>query len=505
MSSNLDVRSLALLIIAGCGLIIALYAGSWIAEENYSYLAAVFGGVVGLFLFLGFGKVGYLLIPICFGLVGQISVLPLPFSVQQLVIMLATGFFIAKKIFKSDKNKFHFEKIDLLACANILFLVIVYFRNPVGINALGGDLVGGKPYVDFLLGVFSYVILGGCVITPKQSTIIVKYNVILLVSVALICTTIIFLPSIGNVLGKLYSSFSTWSIAEGSEVEVGETRLTPLQGGGGVFVLLSICSANPMKMLSPKNYRYLLMYLTGIIMILLSGFRSALFNSVLLTALGTVLRDKTVGAFKFLFAIFFCVSLFTAISYSDIKIPIAAQRGLSFLPGNWDPEATKLAEDSSKWRYRMWELMMTTDRYIHSKMWGDGYGFTRKEFEIMENAHFGIGGFGGQDEHLEPHLIQGTVHSGPVSTIKRVGYVGLGLLLIFTGALSLYGFRVIKMAQGTPFQLTSLYYGLPVIITPFVFLFIFGDYNDITTMLFELGMLKMISKSCSLHALQAKA
>ena len=123
----------------------------------------------------------------------------------------------------------------------------------------------------------------------------------------------------------------------------------------------------------------------------------------------------------------------------------------------------------------------------------------------MENAHFGIGGFGGQDEHLEPHLIQGTVHSGPVSTIKRVGYVGLGLLLIFTGALSLYGFRVIKMAQGTPFQLTSLYYGLPVIITPFVFLFIFGDYNDITTMLFELGMLKMISKSCSLHALQAKA
>ena len=85
MSSNLNVRSLALLIIAGCGLIMALYAGSWIAEENYSNLAAVFGGVVGLFLFLGFGKVGYLLIPICFGLGGQISVLPLPFSEEQLI------------------------------------------------------------------------------------------------------------------------------------------------------------------------------------------------------------------------------------------------------------------------------------------------------------------------------------------------------------------------------------------------------------------------------------
>ena len=495
MSSNLDVRSLALLIIAGCGLIIALYAGSWIAEENYSSLAAVFGGVVGLFLFLGFGKVGYLLIPICFGLGGQISVLPLPFSVQQLVIMLAIGFFIAKKIFKSDKNKFHFEKIDLLLWANIFYLGIVYFRNPVGINALGGDLVGGKPYVDFLLGVFSYVILGGCVITPKQSKNIVKYNVILVFSVGLICTAIVFFPSIGNVLGKFYSSFSTWSLAEGSEVEVGETRLTALQGSGAVFVLLSICSANPMKLLSPKNYRYLLMYLTGIVMILLSGFRSSLFDSVLLTALGSVVREKTVGAFKFLFAIFVCVSLFTAISYSDIKIPVTAQRGLSFLPGDWDPEAVKIAQESSQWRYRMWELMMTTDRYIRSKMWGDGYGFTRKDFDIMVNAHYGIGGFGGQDEHLEPHLIQGSVHSGPISTIKRVGYVGLGLLLIFMGALSLYGFRVIKMAQGSPYQLISLYYGLPAIIAPFVFIFIFGDYNDIVGMMFELGMLKMISKS----------
>ena len=153
----------------------------------------------------------------------------------------------------------------------------------------------------------------------------------------------------------------------------------------------------------------------------------------------------------------------------------------------------------------MWEIMLTTDRYIHSKMWGDGYGFTRKDYETMENAHIGLSGFGGQDAQLESHMIQGTAHSGPVSTIKRVGYVGMGLLLIFLGALSVYGFRAIKMAQGTPYQLISLYYGLPVIITPFVFLFIFGDYSDITTMLFELGMLKMISKSCSLHALQAKA
>ena len=495
MSSNINVRSLALFIIAGSGLIFALYAGNWIAEENYSSLATILGVVVGLCLFVGFGKVGYLLIPICFGLGGQISVLPLPFSVQQLVIMLAIGFFIAKKIFKSDRNKIHFEKIDLLLWANILYLGIVYFRNPVGINALGSDLVGGKPYVDFFLGVFSYVILAGYVITPKQSKDIVKYNVILMLSVALICTAIVFLPSIGNVLGKFYSAFSTWSIAEGSEVEVGESRLTGLQGGGAVLVLLSICSANPMRMLSPNNYRYLLMYLTGIILILLSGFRSAIFGSVLLTALGSVLREKTVGAFKFLFAIFVFVSLFTTISYTDIKLPITAQRGLSFLPGNWDQEAVNDAQESSQWRYRMWELMMTTDRYIRSKMWGDGYGFTRKDFDIMINSHLGLGGYGGPDAHLEPHLIQGSVHSGPISTIKRVGYVGLGLLLIFMGALSLYGFRVIKMAQGSPYQLISFYYGLPVIMAPFVFLFIFGDYNDITGMMFQLGMLKMISKS----------
>jgi hypothetical protein len=236
-------------------------------------------------------------------------------------------------------------------------------------------------------------------------------------------------------------------------------------------------------------------------MILLSGFRSAIFETFLITALATALRSRLAGLAKMLLAICFITSVFITMgSFVTYKLPLTAQRALCFLPGEWDQRAVNAADESSRWRFRMWELMMTTDYYIRSKMWGDGYGFTPRELEIMLSAkEHGGGGFGGEDAHLEPHLIQGTVHSGPISTIKRVGYVGLGLLMLFMGALALYAYRTLRAAQGTPYQIIASYTALPMIMMPFVFVFIFGDYSEISQLMFQLGMLKMISSSIVLN------
>lgn len=494
-STNINSRAITVFIIVAIGLIVALNAGNWIADENYTPIAVLFAALLGILAFFGFGKVGYLLIPICFGLTGQISMLPLPFSVSQLVIMLSSGVFISSLIFKKKIRKPSHEIIDLLAWLNIIYLFVVFLRNPVGVRALGSELVGGKPYFDFMLGVMSYVILSRGVISPKQAKVVFRWSIGLTVAVSLICTAIFFVPAIGKVLGKFYSAFSTWSLEDISDISVGATRLTPLQDGGLSLVLLSLCYSDPMKMLDPGYHRYLLSYFTGIIMVLLSGFRSALFEIFFLTAVASFFRSKIVGLSKFAFAILCIATLFMLGSFTDLKLPITAQRALCFLPGNWDADAVTAAEESSEWRFRMWELMMKTDYYIRSKLWGDGYGFTQKEFEIMMSLKEGGAGFGGVDAHLEPHLIQGTVHSGPISSIKRVGYVGLGLLIIFMVGLSIYAYQSLKAAQGTPYEIIGYYYCLPIIITPFLFIFVFGDYSDISKLMFYLGMLKMINES----------
>jgi len=126
-SSNINQRSITVFVIAGVGLLVALVAGNWIADEDYTSIGILFGVMAGLLVFFGFGKFGFLLIPICYRLTGQISVLPLPFGVNQLVIILASLVFISGIIFKRAKRPVRFEMIDLVAWINIGYLVTVFF------------------------------------------------------------------------------------------------------------------------------------------------------------------------------------------------------------------------------------------------------------------------------------------------------------------------------------------------------------------------------------------
>lgn len=500
MGSQVNTRTLWVFLVAGIGLVAAFNAGNWIADENFMPIAIVLGFLTITLCFFGLGSFSFLLIPICNGLTGQISVLPLPFTVHQLSIILACAVFFSSIIFKSMRGKMKWEMIDLLAFINIAYLGTVFLRNPVGINALGGNLVGGKPYVDFALGVMSYVILSGKTITPSQGRLVLQWNVALIVIVGFVSTLVMFIPSLGLILGKFYSSFSNFGIADNNQaVEVGETRLTALQITGMALILFCVSFVNPARLLRPSNIKYSFMYLVGVIFILLSGFRSAIAITIALTAASMIIREKTVAVFKLLFVVLFIGAIFTAISYTGIQLPLTAQRALSFLPGDWDPKSVRIAQESTEWRHEMWRIVMTSDRYIRNKTLGDGYGFLRTDFEDMIDAHYGIGPLAGSEGDKETHMLQGTVHSGPISAIKRVGYVGLVFFLIFTSALSMYALKTIRKVSGGPFECVTYFYGLSLLVYVPIFILIFGDYNDFLTELFGLGMLKMISSSNELY------
>ena len=503
MASQINTRSLGIFLIAGIGLIFAFNAGSWVADENYSPIAYAIGGLIGILVFFTLGPNANLVIPICYGLTGQISLLPLPFSVQQLAEILACGVFFSGIIFKASTRKVKTEVIDIIAWMNIAWLGTVFLRNPVGINALGTSLVGGKPYVDLLLSVMSYIILSRQIISPKQAKLIVSASVAISIVVALGSTLVFFIPAIGKILGPFYSAFASWGIDETQEVDVGSTRLIALQGSGMNLIIYCICMVNPMSMLSPKNWRFMGLYLIGSLMVFLSGFRSAILSIIVITGRGAFLRERVEGIAKVGFAFFFIVVCFIAISFSGFQLPWTFQRALSFLPGDWDPTAVEAGKVSSEWRHEMWKTVLSSDRYIRNKLLGDGYGFLRSDYEAMLDAAQGVGLLSGSEGDKESHMIQGTYHSGPISGIKRVGYLGLVMLLVYMVALARYAWRLIGRTAGTHYQLIALFFGIPMIVLPCFFVFVFGDYNDILTMMFSLGMFKMIS--ASLKAYQKEA
>jgi len=500
MASQLNTRKLGLILVMGLGILFALFAGNYVAEEDYTPIAAVLGFLVVVTMIFGVGQSIYALIPICWGLTGKISVLPLPFDVRQLVIILACGLFIPAIIFKSKMRKPTFESIDLWIWINLLYIASSFIRNPVGVAAIGGSArVGGKPYVDVILGLMAYLMLSRFRITSKFASALPMYIVFVSAFTAFAGGIGMLVPSFGFVLGKFYSAFiDTSYYAGGDAVQavVGETRLGFLSGFGSSLILFCISSVNPLQLIRIHNLRLLIFYCSGFIMILLGGFRNGIIAAALQTAVAIFIRDRFVGIVKFLF-LSFCIAVGgILLSYSSVNLPYTFQRALCFLPGNWDEIAKSDAKGSSEWRFEMWKIALTSDKYIKSKFLGDGFGFLREDFERGVDMMYGRTSLAANEVEQEQYLLDGDYHSGPVSSIRFVGYLGLVLFMILLVKSAFYATSLIRKSMGTPFEKISLFLGIPIIIFPIFFVFVFGDYRTgIVDLLYYVGMMKLLNFS----------
>ena len=481
----------------GIGVLFALFAGNYVAEEDYTPIAIVLGGLVGITLVFSVGSNAYLLIPMCWPLIGSIHLLPLPFNVRQLAMIFASVIFIADLIFKRNQGKkVPFDVLDLWVWINVGYLVTVFFRNPVGINVLGGDRVGGRPYVDVALGFMAYLILRRETISPKMARLIPIVWLSGEIINGLGGLVGLYFPSIGSQIGMLYSGFLPGFGKEQVEAIAGEDRLVSLAGLGTTLVLYIICSVNPTHLIRPQNLVKLLGYLLGVFLIMLSGFRNSLFNVFLMTAFGAMMRDRFIGIVKVMVIALLRALAGILFSYSSINLPWTFQRTLSFLPGNWDPTAVAAAKDSSEWRYEMWRLALSTDRYIHNKLLGDGFGMSRQDYERVLDASLGGVGFIGESATQEQFMVSGQFHSGPVSSIRFVGYVGLGVFLILLILVAKSAYQLIEKSRGTLYQFLTLFIGIPIMIYPIFFLFVFGAYeHDVINSFFYAGMVKLINTS----------
>jgi hypothetical protein len=100
----------------------------------------------------------------------------------------------------------------------------------------------------------------------------------------------------------------------------------------------------------------------------------------------------------------------------------------------------------------------------------------------------------------ESFMIIGQVHSGPISAIRYVGYVGgtyfVAMLIIFAYT----GFQLCRRARGTPYFVLTLFLCLPIIVQPFNFIFIFGSYDyDLPEAILAAGILKMLRNTLDRH------
>lgn len=468
------------------GVITAFVLGMFIGGGEIFNLAVICGAVVLILVIAGMRQYIWLLVPMFWGFTGSISILPIPFSVRDLSVMLVAALAFALLALRVYRFRNRWGLGDFLLFLNLGQVVLAYIAHPTGLKALSSSTVGARPYFNIAIAFVAYFVLSNQVLPAKLARRLPIFMLVPEAICSLIMLAVRIKPSIGYTLGWLYSGF-----VPPRQVSA-QSGVQRLNIGTGNTLLTALCSYfRPLTLVSPAKPLRLLLFSVGIILVLLSGFRSQLIGMAAVFVLASYFHKGISEALAVLGTMVFTVVVLILVNAAIHPLPLAVQRTLSFLPGQWDSRALKDATDSTEWRMQMWKDIPKSSRYIRDRVMGDGFGFSRAELAAMEREQYRTG-----DMSQEDFMLIGAFHNGPLSAIRFVGIVGFilyYLLLIYCGV---YSARLIRHCQGSDFYPLALFVGLPQIWEPINFIFIFGAYDSgIPNTLFTLGMLKIIHNS----------
>lgn len=481
------------------GLLVAAVLGSAVGSSDLRLIAVVLGMIPVLVIFAHLKTNIWILIPIGWFFVGRLPWLPLPFTVRDMFFLIPIVFFLGFFAMRIVPWKRKTTTLDVLILINLAYLLTVYARNPVGFFAIQTSMVGGRPYFEIILAFCGYIILSRIKLTDVIARFFPLFFVVptLLLGALEIVTRLI--PQFGTVLNQVYTGVGGAResiMPSGPEAQIGVTRFTSLQFTGMTGVLALCARYNPITLISPFHPLRTLLFAAALLAIFLSGFRSAFLFAMVAFLLSALLRRRLRDVWVAGAAGALGLVLLISLQGSVIQLPSTMQRALSWLPGDWSEDAVADAEGSSLWRFEMWEWAWHDTRIMRDKVWGQGFGFTIDEMNIIANAMLAgqIGGefLGASDR--ESFMITGAFHSGPLSTIKFIGIVGFIPYYIMMCYMAVLAWRLCRRAHGTKVFTLALFVCIPIIYEPFNFIFVFGGLDgNYSQLLTWAGLLLMTS------------
>jgi hypothetical protein len=346
-------------------------------------------------------------------------------------------------------------------------IVQAYFRNPVGLNIFGAGAVGGRPYVVAGLAALTGWLLSILIVPPKE----IKWAM-----------TLTF---VGKLIGAPLTDIRGKAGMASIGVELGDSRV-PWLGVNAQLILRWVMSKmSPIQAIARPLFFILILIAIGASAA--SGYRNIIAGTGLILLCGVYYYQGITATLLAGFAAIVCIALLSLVNILA-PLPGTMQRALSPFPGSWEERYVRDAEFSTEWRVQMWTEALTSDRWIKNKMLGDGLGMTREELARLEELSFGgkelnrnANGLTIQQENM---MLTGSYHSGPVQSIRTVGYVGLVVILLAMFRLVVHFHRLIKKAKGTEWFQPVLFLAMPMLIYPIQFVFIYGDFKTAMALLF---------------------
>jgi hypothetical protein len=130
-------------------------------------------------------------------------------------------------------------------------------------------------------------------------------------------------------------------------------------------------------------------------------------------------------------------------------------------------------------------------------------GMTRTEHDFLTSLNTVEGKSqtlgSGLSSDQESQMITGGYHSGPIESIRIIGYFGLIVVALAMIRTAVHAHRQIMRCRGTEWYSLALFYGIPIISLPFMFFLIYGSFTrDISFLLISIGMIRLLEKNLPL-------
>jgi hypothetical protein len=335
---HISTTQITLIVGSLLGLALAVMMGSAIGGQDFQRVALVLGAFLGLGTFLALGKNYWLLIP--FSLGANFPAVPLAgrsLEFPELAIAGCTLFFLLRVATRKEKMQV-FHSVNIRFLVFIAWVGMVFAINPIGLAMLGSNVGGGRFYLKLGLAFAAFFILSNRTYSEKD----IKWVLGLLVFGAFfsmifgIARYAALGPQIDPTTGMVIEQFYSWH------------QVLSLPAITIAFLIFARWS--PQEIFTFQRPHLILVYAVCLLFVLLSGKRMALVAAMLAPLISAVMYRQF--RYVLIALIMVLAGIFGVVAGQGqwFKLPLVAQRTLSWLPGDWDPELQSMAGGTDEWR-----------------------------------------------------------------------------------------------------------------------------------------------------------
>lgn len=388
------------------------------AEGNVKPLLYAGAAGIGLLLWFAFDKFFWPVAVATLFFEGRFNFLPADLSVFQVAMIFgAVRFLVDFVAFRKTKIQRGPVLDQLLMVGFFAILFAHAAQDRLALRVFGSSLWGGRSYVTITCAFITYFII---LTLPydRKTWRLFPYMVLIPVTFDLgVRLVVLAAPGFAYRLSEYYTGFY-------SEKVLGvfvENERVGAWSSVGLLVTVSILAFVRINTLwRPEKWWALAVFLAGFLFTVLSGFRSAIVGWAVVV-MAAAARDYRKAALAILPLIAIAL-LGLVLLHAVAPLPRAVQRGLTFLPGNWDPAVVGDANASLEFRKAIrtqwWER-----HFPDHPFFGRGFGFDpiwSNYDEQNQNTDF-----------FEAIIQVGNFHNGMIAALDAVGIIGTVSLFLW--------------------------------------------------------------------------